>query len=379
MSTSCAKDSKNATNTAELSSKKRGRKPSASSKDKSSTSSSAKEPKEKERYKVLNSRAYSRSLINRGRLDLHIDDKLYRHWIYEGARKPGGAILYSDDVITFGLIIRKLYKLPYRQTQGFLKSLMSLLGWAVPVPTYSTLSRRAAKLQVDISTGVDASEAMYISMDSTGLKVSGEGEWKMKKHGKGKRRTWRKLHVLMDLSTYEVLEVVLTPNSVDDGAVVGELFSTGKGCKACSCYADGAYDQELVRKLLAELGISQVIPPQRGAVLHPEQPHMKERDQAIVAIAEDNEKRTQWKQDIGYHQRSLVEVEMFRLKSIFTDKLLSLKMPYQQTEVRIAARILNIFTALGMPISVKVDRQKREKQKEQKLMLKEQQQKNNKK
>jgi len=351
---------------------KKGRKPSASIKE--VTGQEKEQEKEKDYYKVLNSRVYNEGLVNRGDFTLLLDDDMYAHWAYQGVRSPGGAILYSDQVIELGLSIRKLFKLPYRQTQGFLRGLMSRLGWAVPIPNYSTLNRRASALQVEIAEHEDGSSAEHVSMDSTGLKVSGESEWRVRKYGKSKRRTWRKLHVVMDLSTYQIIDVVLTPNSVDDGSVAEQLLEKITPCTHCSCYADGAYDQERVRIRLYEKGIEQIIPPQRGAVVHAEKPHMKERNQAIAFIAEDKEKRTQWKQHKDYHQRSRVEVGMFRLKSIFGHKLLSKKMPYQITEVQIAVKLLNLFTRFGMPVSVKIDRQKKQQQQEQKRKIRAQKQ-----
>ena len=90
--------------------------------------------------------------------------------------------------------MRLLLRLPLRQTQGFIQSLLDLMQLALAAPDYSTLSRRQGSLAVVLPTPCP-DKPMHLVVDSTGLKVYGEGEWKVGQHGWTKRRTWRKLHV----------------------------------------------------------------------------------------------------------------------------------------------------------------------------------------
>jgi hypothetical protein len=55
-----------------------------------------------------------------------------------------------------------------------------------------------------------------VVIDSTGLKVFGEGEWKVKKHGQERRRIWRKLHLAVDSKTHEIICADLSLNNVTD-------------------------------------------------------------------------------------------------------------------------------------------------------------------
>jgi hypothetical protein len=93
---------------------------------------------------------------------------------------------------------------------------------------YTTLSRRAACLDVGISSRLNRNEKLNISVDSTGLKVYGEGEWKVRKQGVSKRKTWTKLHVGLDVDTNEFVTVLLTDNSVDEAILFINKYSREK-------------------------------------------------------------------------------------------------------------------------------------------------------
>ncbi len=81
-------------------------------------------------------------------------------------------------------------------------------------------------------------------IDSTGLKVFGEGEWKVRKHGKERRRIWRKLHLAVDSNTHEVVCADLSLNNVTDSeAFPGLIRQTHRKIRAAA--ADGAYDTRL--------------------------------------------------------------------------------------------------------------------------------------
>jgi hypothetical protein len=113
---------------------------------------------------------------------------------------------YSDAAIQCGLAIRELFQLPLRMTEGFLTSLVKLLGVASQVPDYSTLCRRQQTLTVMLPWAA-AQEPRHWFVDSAGLKVYGEGEWKVRQHGVDKRRTWRKLRLAVDANSQKVVVV----------------------------------------------------------------------------------------------------------------------------------------------------------------------------
>jgi IS5 family transposase len=244
--------------------------------------------------------------------------------------------------------MRELFQLPYRGTEGFGRWIFQLMQLDLPIPGYTALCKRAHALDIFL-TLKKKSGKIDVIVDSTGLKVFGEGEWKMRTHGKSKRRTWRKLHLLIDAETQEIVAEVLTENDVHDSKEVSPLLSQVRN-KVGRFYGDGAYDPWSVRGTLEKKGIEQVIPPRKDAVIkrHGNSRQRRlERDEAVRGIRKYG--RKSWKQRIGYHRRSLVETAMFRLKTIFGDRLKNRLFENQKAEARIRCKILNHFTKLGMP------------------------------
>jgi hypothetical protein len=251
------------------------------------------------------------------------------------------------------LILRSVYHLSLRATEGFARSLFELMKLALPVPNYSTLSRRARSLSVKLPK--QATGPLHIAVDSTGLKIYGEGEWKVRQHGYSKRRTWRKLHLAVDVVSGEIQAIVLSEASLDDaGAMPDLLDEITEPIEQMD--ADGAYDKRKVYESCAEHEVDRVvIPPRKDAQLWPEEDERGKshpRNQNIRTIEEVG--RKQWKQQSGYHRRSLSETAVFRFKVIFGDTLQSRGLAQQVSEARIRAAALNRMTHLGMPDSYAV-------------------------
>ena len=155
------------------------------------------------------------------------------------------------------------------------------------------------------------------------MKIYGEGEWKVRQHGASKRRTWRKLHLGGDPETGEILAVTLTENNISDDAVVHNLLGQIEGTLR-SCAGDGAYDKRKVYEALnansPEVAI--LIPPRKDAHIWQHGNSKKERHKHHENLRYIRQRgRRTWKEDVGYHIRSLAETIMFRLKTIFGDKL----------------------------------------------------------
>lgn len=308
----------------------------------------------KDKYKALNWRSYNEGLKQRGSITIWIGKEVLSQWrerIKSGKR--GRAKTYSDLAILTCLTVRKVYHLALRQSEGFVNSFFNQLGISQPVPDYTTLCRRASALGVELNqAGIKG--VTDITVDSTGLKVYGEGEWKVRKHGWGKHRTWMKMHIGVAIDTQQIELVVLTDNSVDDGEPVEEMLNSLKENKKVKSFrGDGAYDKEKVRKQLWESQIEQIIPPQHNAVKSKgDKPWLQSRDQTIEAIKQMGRKK--WKQSVGYHKRSLAETAMYRYKTILGNHLQSREFRNQAVEAKIGCRILNKMILLTKPISVKV-------------------------
>lgn len=310
----------------------------------------------KERYKVINWAEYNRSLIKRGRLDVWISPKILDKWYYSGPKEKGGQFQYSNECIEACLSIKVLYKLGYRQTQGFLESLFSLSGYDLKIPSYSDLCKRCSNVVVKEKSmrRFVGGTGITVVADSTGLKVFGEGEWKVRRHGWSKHRTWQKLHLAVEPNEKIIVANELTTNSVDDAAMVVPLLN--QASKNITTFtADGAYDKKKVYETLSEKKIKSIIPPRKGARIkkHGNKKGLKNnRDQNIRMIRKTGRKR--WKEKINYHKRSIAETTMFRYKTIISDKLCSRTFERQKIETKIGCKILNMMTLAGMPVSIKI-------------------------
>lgn len=244
------------------------------------------------------------------------------------------------------LTLKTLFRLPYRATEGLLKSLMRLSGLNLPVPDHTHMSRRAATLEVKIPRR-PRTGATHVVVDSTGLKVFGEGEWKVRQHGVGKRRTWRKIHLAVDATAKDIIGIEVTTADWHDNAVLPDLLAQVEG-EVAQVLADGAYDTEGAHAAIAERDAKATIPPRKGAVCWGNGPPC---DVILAEIAAKG--REGWKEESGDHRRSLAENMMYRLEQL-GDRLFSREFDRQVAESYVRAAILNPFTSLGMPQSVRV-------------------------
>lgn len=302
------------------------------------------------KYKIQNWSEYNESLVRRGDVTLWLEEDVIIDWEHENPEpKVGSPFIYSDQAILCLLSLREVFQLTYRQTEGFGRSLVKLMQIQIRIPDYTSLQKRASKLKVALDVKPMAG-ARDIVIDSTGLKVFGDGEWKARKHGVSKRRDWRKLHIAIDPKTGEIVAEELTDNDKHDGDQVEAILEQVDG-HVERFFGDGAYDQRKVYDALEREAADPIIPPRKNAKLwqhgNSKQPKHS-RDEVLRAIRKTG--RRAWKVQAEYHIRSLVETTMHRLKAVFGGNLKNRKIHNQKIESRIRARVLNKFTHLGMPI-----------------------------
>jgi hypothetical protein len=306
-------------------------------------------------YKVKNWRAYNEAVVTRGSLTLWFEASQNARWHQpERSGYRGSPMTYSEVAIPCGLTIRELFQLPLRATEGFLRSLVSLLGVALQVPDYSTLCRRQQTLAVTLPRSV-AQNPRHLVVDSTGLKVYGEGEWKVRQHGIDKRRTWRKLNLAVDAQTQEVVAVELTANFVGDAEVLPDLLEQLDPEEAlASVAADGAYDTTGCHQAIRKRNAKALIPPRAGAVAWPDTEEGTPHPRTVILRACSEQGEAEWKRTSGYHRRSLAETAMFRIKTLFSQKLKNRSFAAQQAEAYLRVGALNKMTGLGLPDSYPV-------------------------
>ena len=305
--------------------------------------------KRKGTYRITNWSKYNESLVQRGSITFWFSEDVIDRWHHANDRpKVGHPFVFSDTAVECLLVLRELFQLPYRQTEGLGRSLVQLMEISLDIPDYTSLAKRAVKLGISLDVSRH-SGPIDVVVDSTGLKVFGEGEWKMRKHGKSKRRTWRKLHLAVNPVTQEIEAETLTENSCDDAGQVDDLLDQVTG-PTKAFYGDGAYDQWKVYETLQKRRTKAIIPPRRNAKISR---HANSKGRPLsrdVAIREIRRRgRRQWKEGVGYHRRSLSETAMHRMKCCFGDHLKNRLIENQRTETRLRSKILNKFTRLGLP------------------------------
>ncbi len=303
-------------------------------------------------YRIRNWKQYNDALVRRGSLTLWVDPVTLEAWRYQGPPQRGAQFRYSDTAIECVLTLRSVYHLPLRATEGFARSIFELMGLELSVPDYSTLCRRAKTLQITLPKEADG--PLHLVIDSTGLKVYGEGEWKVRQHGYSKRRTWIKLHLAIDPESHEIRAAMVTEPGVTDAEAVPDLLGQEEG-PVEGVEADGAYDRRGVYEALERRGARAIIPPRRDAKIirhgNASGPRLA-RDENLRRIRVIG--RAAWKVESGYHRRSLAETAMSRMKAIFGGGIASRRTEQQAKELGIRCRALNLMTHQGMPVSERV-------------------------
>jgi len=307
----------------------------------------------KARYRVRNWPEYEAGLRRRGDLTLWIDEAGLNMWQAPRRNTPGGQATYSDLAIEMVLMLRTVFHLALRQAEAFAGSVLRLLGLDLRIPDHSTLSRRGSEFATRRPTVV--ARARHLILDSTGLKLFGQGEWNEEKYGRH-RRSWRKLHLAIDADTGEIVASALTENDADDIGAVPGLLEQVDG-EITSFTADGAYDGEPVYQAVArqqhDPPADVVIPPRASAVLSTDSTDQQsQRDRHVRMIAEKG--RMGWQKATGYGRRSLVETAIGRYKHLIGSTLRARNLATQQGEVAIAVRALNRMINVGKPLSIRV-------------------------
>lgn len=338
----------------------------------SKRNTSEKDKKHKAAYQITNWAAYNTALVSRGSVTIWLSDDVLASW-GSTERPPKGSKgghpkTYSDVAIQAALTIREVYRLTYRATEGFVSSLLVMMGTTVHCPDYTTLSYRAETLPVALSKAAQAAlasgEALHIAVDSTGVKVYGEGEWKVRKHGWSKHRTWRKVHLGVSTggtSKHLIATDEMTTNGTGDGdgqllpKLLDQLTAQFPDTPLTKLYGDGGYDTRACYEAIAAKGAASIIPPQKNARIWQHGNTKAERlprDQNLRRIRAIGRKA--WKQEIGYHARSLSETAMFRFKVLFGHSLSNRQFKTQRIQTKLRLQAMNTMTLLGMPVSVKV-------------------------
>ena len=302
------------------------------------------------KYRTTNWREYNAALRRRGSLDVWFDPGM--DWFAAPDGRPGRPLRFSDRAIEFCLTLKGLFQLPLRQVTGLAQSLLRLAGLDWPVPDYTTLCRRQKSLSVDLGARASAG-GLHLLVDSTGIKMIGEGEWKARKHGVSYRRQWRKVHIGIDAETFDIRAIEVTSNAVGDGQTLPDLLAQiPEDETIVTVGGDGAYDTRGCHAAIDARGADPVIPVRRnGKAWTKDGPGVDARNETLRAMKQLG--RAIWKKWSGYHRRSLVETKMHCFK-LLGQRLAARTFDRQITELKVRAAILNRFSQIGTPNTVRV-------------------------
>ncbi len=305
----------------------------------------------KSRFRVRNWAEYEAGLRSRGDLTVWLSDDAINSWRALPSGMPGGQRTYANIAIEAALTIRMVFQLPLRQTEGFLRSLVDMLDVEIPIPDHTTLSRRLKTLGEIPFRAVASHRPIHLFIDSTGLRIHVGNLRKPPKN-----RAWRKLHLVVDAGTGEIVASDLTSRRTHDCTRVPALLGQIDN-RVASVFADGAYDTEGTYEAAHAQGegrtVSVLIPPGRDAQLSPRpSAALKERNRNIRSIRRLG--RREWHKRSGYSKRSMVENAIYRYKTIIGRGMRSRTLAGQRVEVQLACRVLNTMTSLGMPDSYPV-------------------------
>ncbi len=316
------------------------------------------------KMKVCNAADYNEALKKRGRI-FHLFEEATQVWLDKDVlKKDKCKNIYSNQLFEILAILRYLFKYPYRQLEGVLEDYITIKQLTLPIPNFSTLCRRMAKMSLKIHdhrTAAQRNKAhkIRVLIDSTGINIyhttgshSKENSATRKLHG---RQQTRKMHILLDAETRNVLAMEMTSGVAHDSTPVPGLLRAVKQ-KINAVYADAAYDSKQVREICNERYANQIIPPRRDARLRSSLENeaddlWEERNAAIELIGSHetyDEGRNAWKESVGYGKRSYVEACMGRFKTIFGYYFMSKSDIARKNELMTKVNILNQFTQLGM-------------------------------
>ncbi|WP_192992804.1 IS5 family transposase [Pseudoalteromonas citrea] len=293
--------------------------------------------------KIRNWSQYNRALVQRGNINIWLSDSAISKW--QNTEKHGGrgrSNYYSDLAIETCLTLRAVFHLPLRALEGFVNSLLTTMDTSLQSPGYSCLCKRSKTLDVQYRKSAGKG-FIDIVVDSTGLKVYGNGEWHTRKHRATKRRTWRKLHLAVDATSHDIVGAELSMVNVSDGEALADLIRPLRR-NIDRVTGDGAYDTRSCYEEVAAKGAIMRVPPRENAQYW-EEGHP--RNNAIFMMHQIG--LTQWKMNSGYHLRSLAETAMYRFKQVMGDKLKSRQFNSQHTETMIKVKAINKMNGLGMP------------------------------
>ncbi len=293
-------------------------------------------------------KSYEAKAVMRGKLMLCISPEIARSWYVaydqHSKRTSGGQLRYTEHCMEDIMTLKYLFGIAYRHLEGFLQGLLTLAGLDLPAPDRSTINYRANRMQFKLPKLVNPKAGYVVSIDSTGLKIHGQGEWNRKKHKQKDTTNWVKMHIAIDNESMQILAVEATANDVQDPEVFDNLINNLPQTPD-KVMGDGAYDTFAAYKRAEQDGFNLIAPPRDNAAVHEQSklPYVQTRNQHVEYIQEKG--IYAWANKTDYWQRNRVETTMSRYVTTHGDRMSARTVQAQKNEIIIKCHILNIFMA----------------------------------
>lgn len=284
-------------------------------------------------------RQYNKELVNRGKIHFWVRAKVFKHWRAKRGKKNGHPFVYGDHLIQAMCYIRFKFHFSLRETEGFFLSLMKTMKSDRRVPCYTQICRRMKKLKLPEEL-VDKNKVTDIVLDTTGLKVYGEGEWRAEKYGG--RKAWRKLHLAMDLKSGKITIAEISEEYVHDTTNLEKALQKANGRKG-KVLIDGIADSRKCYELAKKYKKDLLTPPKKGAVYRKESGYEKRNEAVgiIESLGGDKLAKSIWSKLTGYNRRVLIESMISRWKRVYGGDLKSRCEMRKEVEVKLKALMIN--------------------------------------
>lgn len=302
---------------------------------------------------LIDWKIYNEGLVKRG--EILLDFELFENWQEEldlmNANKRGRPYYYPEALIWFLTRLKSIFEIDYRTLEGIGRKLIVFISQATRAPDYTTLEVRfkQSEYMLDVYQGLE--EEQSIALDSSGLKTSNRGEYRISKY-KGKRRKFVKLHIGVNIMTHQVVACSVTPEEISDGKELPKIIEAGENYGKIKCaLLDAGYDSKANHLMLANKGMKVIIKPRKTMSLEKvNQEIRKEEDKArllrLKTLKEYLEDEELWKGINGYGKRWEAEGRYSVFKRVFGEHVFSRKMENIRKEVILKVSLMNLFASL---------------------------------
>lgn len=282
---------------------------------------------------------YNKQLVNRGKIHFWVSPKALKNWGAKKRKKNGRPFVYSNELIKAISCLRFKFRISLRETEGLFASFVAALRKKLRVPCYTQVCRRMKTLKLPTEL-MSKQHVTDIVLDTTGLKIYGEGEWRAEKYG-GKKR-WKKLHLAMDLKTGKLVFAEITDEHVHDTAYLEKALKRANRRKGKVLF-DGIADSLKCYRLAIKYNKQLLTPPKKRAVLRKEEELLERNDavRIIRGLGNDQIAKSIWGKLVGYNRRVIVESMMSRWKRLYGGELRSRCAERKKNEVQLKAMMIN--------------------------------------